>query len=256
MDERGPDDGRSDRRGPAPTTRLAGRDRGPGAILAAIVLFFAIAWIKPWPAPPIPLAPLPAPPTAAPPTPTADPLSDLKHHCQEPPGWRVYAHERWGGRSLRSWRSLEPAQAASGPLDPTIPIVPLGAAITSLGYCSPWNTDERPPAGAEVFAWRLEPRAGASATVIATAVPLRSLAPTRATVVAALYAPPAAAAPARSSPPVDGWAAGRWAFAVRAPGYERWWAIQIEVPPIPSGDLRIGAADPAGPADTGSATSP
>jgi hypothetical protein len=234
MDDREPADGRSDRRDPAPTTRLAGRDRGPGAIVVAIALFFAIAWIKPWPAPLIPLAPLPAPPTQPPPTPTADPLASLKHHCQEPPGWRVYAWERWGGRELRSWRSLEPATAASGPLDPVIPVVPLGAAISNLGYCSPWNTTERPPAGAVVSAWRVAAPAGGSAVASATPIALRSLAPSAPTVVAALYAAPAGRSD-RSSPPAGGWEAGRWVFAVRAPGFERWWAVQVQVPPADAG---------------------
>ncbi|MBA2720568.1 MAG: hypothetical protein H0U52_15205, partial [Chloroflexi bacterium] len=170
-----------DRRAPTPTIRLAGRGRGPGAVVALVAIFLAMAWIKPWPTA-APAAPrVPAGPTARPAQPTADPLSSLRYHCQEPSGWRVYARERWGGRELRSWRTMDPAWVASGPLDPAIPVAPLGAAISELGYCSPWRTSARPPEDATVTAWRLT-LASVSAGWRATPVELRATAPAPATV--------------------------------------------------------------------------
>src|SRR5829696_8782648 len=40
------------RRDRAPTIRLGSRDRGPGVLVGAVLVFLAIAWIKQWPAPP------------------------------------------------------------------------------------------------------------------------------------------------------------------------------------------------------------
>lgn len=219
-----------------PTIRLAGRGHGPSIVAVVVAVFLAIAWIKPWPAGAPRAAAIPAGPTRPPPEPTADPLSDLKYHCQEPSGWRVYARERWAGRALRSWRTMEPARAATGPLDPGIPVIPLGATIVNLGYCSPWNTAERPPAGAVVAAWRLtvrttDPRSGWDAA----AIELRATAPTPATVVASLFAPPARELDQDGSSADGIWAAGRWVFTVRGAGYERWWAIDVQLPGLPSG---------------------
>jgi hypothetical protein len=217
-----------------PTIRLAGGGHGPSIVVAVVAVFLAIAWIKPWPSAAPRAAVVPAGPTRPPPEPTTDPLSDLKYHCQEPPGWRVYARERWAGRALRSWRTMEPARAATGPLDPGIPVIPLGATIVNLGFCSPWNTAERPPAGATVAAWRLTARTDPRSGWDATPIELRATAPTPATEVAGLFAPPARGFDPGSSS-VDGiWAAGRWVFTVREADYERWWAIDVQLPGPPS----------------------
>ena len=53
-----------------------------------------------------------------------------------------------GEMTVRSWKSFVPAYGASGPPDPEIPMIPVGARIDALGYCSPWSDAERPPAGA------------------------------------------------------------------------------------------------------------
>ena len=228
--------------GPGPATiRLAGRGNGPSVVVAVVAVFLAVAWIKPWPAAAPRAAIVPAGPTRPPAEPTPDPLADLKYHCQEPSGWRVYARERWAGRALRSWRTMEPARVADGPLDPGIPVIQLGATIVNLGYCSPWNTAERPPVDATVAAWRLpavttDPRSGWEATPIE----LRATAPTPATVVAGLFAPPVSG-PDRAGPSRAGtWAAGRWVFTVRGADDERWWAIDIQLPGPPSGPVPPG----------------
>lgn len=229
---------RTGRAGPATTMRLAGRGHGPSAVVAVIGLFLAVAWIKPWPV----AAPAPPRGAAAPtiaPTSTPDPLSNLKYHCQEPSGWRVYARERWGGRLLRSWRTLDPARAATGPLDPAIPVVPLGASISSLGYCSPWNTLERPPAGAVVEVWRLTPAAGPAAGWSASQVRPGTSEPAPATILAGLFGPPAGSGGSERAASIS-WTTGRWVFAIRASGFERWWAIDIQPPALPSGQPPAG----------------
>lgn len=224
-----------------PTIRLAGRGHGPSVVVAVVAVFLAVAWVKPWPAAAPRAAIVPVGPTRPPAEPTPDPLSDLKYHCQEPSGWRVYARERWAGRALRSWRTMEPARVADGPLDPGIPVIPLGATIVNLGYCSPWNTAERPPAGATVAGWRLtarttDPRSGWEATPIE----LRATAPTPATVVAGLFAPPASRLD-RPGPSGEGtWSAGRWVFTVRGADYDRWWAIEVQLLAPPSAPIPVG----------------
>ncbi len=225
--------------GPATTIRLAGRGHGPSALIGAIALFLALAWIKPWPV----AAPGPTVGTAAPtatPTSTPDPLSNLKYHCQEPSGWRVYARERWGGRLLRSWRTLDPAHAATGPLDQGLPVVPLGASISSLGYCSPWNTVDRPPAGAAVEVWRLMPTAGGTAGWTAAKVHQGASEPVPATILAGLFDPPPLSGRSDDAGGPGGWAPGRWVFAIRTAGYERWWAVDIQPPASPSGGSPAG----------------
>jgi len=43
--------------------------------------------------------------------------------CLEPRLWLVASVERWRDQRISVWRAVEPATSASGPDDPTIPIV-------------------------------------------------------------------------------------------------------------------------------------
>jgi hypothetical protein len=236
--------------GAATTARLGGGGGGAGVVAALIAIFVAVALVKPWPGPG---APRPTPRLTVTPRVIAsvDPLAELRLHCQEPPGWRIYSQELWSTLTVRSWRSLEPAYRASGPLDPAIPIVPLAARIDALGYCSPWTPDQRPPDTARIDGWRIvipgrEADGGQFGPPVAATATLQPLESGWPSVLGALYRPPAdedhGAAGATAV-----WPDGRFVFAVRAPGYERWWAVDVEAPPLLPGsrpDASPGAASP------------
>ena len=156
----------------------------------------------------------------------------LRHHCEEPVGWRVYTSERWARLTVRSWKTIDPADGASDPLDPAIPIIPLAAQIDALGYCSPWTDPERPPADAVVNGWRLTPD-GSGVQPIAERIVLRPADPGWPSVLGALYGPPANRFDPNAIGTI-GWPSGRYVFEIRAPGFERWWGVDIEPPPITS----------------------
>jgi hypothetical protein len=228
--------------GVAITTRLGGRGRGPGIAAGLIAIFVAVALLKPWPDAGVP-RPTPRVIVAPVAVATLDPLAELRHHCQEPPDWRIYSQERWGNMTVRSWRTLQPAYRATGPLDPAIPIVPLGARIDALGYCSPWSPDQRPPDSALADAWQIatpgrEADGGNLGAPLATSLSLHPLEPGWPSVLGALYGPPVN----RFDPMVvetGGWPDGRFIFAIRAPGYQRWWGVDIELPTPQAGSSAV-----------------
>ena len=226
---------------PPVTVRLGSPGRGPGVAAALITVFVALALIKPWDGGPG--APRQTPRITAVPVeaPSIDPLAELRHHCQEPVGWRIYSHERWATLTVRSWKSFIPASIAEGPLDPVIPVIPLAAVIDGLGYCSPWTGAERPPDSARVRAWRIAPIVGR--TVVADSVPidLNAVDPGWPSVLGALYGPPVN----RFDPTIAdtvGWPGGRYVFAIQAPGFERWWGVEVEPPHV----VPSPAAQPGG----------
>ena len=280
MDERGQRDGRpsptrdgeewppGDRAEPgmrsaAPSLVQLGRaGRPPSILAAACVLFVAIAILKPWPdgaRPPAPIEQRPALGTPATPPPTADPLAELRSHCEQPLGWRVYSIERWADQTLRIWRSLQPAPSADDASDARIPVIPLGPAVELAGYCSPWDGQERPPAGSTLLAWSI--RTGGAGHP--TPIELNLVAPHPPSVLGALLGPPGTStsqtakpsrpAPAAGSPaqPSPGtvpnpsatsprgtaiWPSGRFVFELVGPAWQRWWAVDVPPP----------AATPAG----------
>ena len=211
------------------TVRLAPRGHGPDVVVVLIAVFVALAIVKPWdhgPAAPRPTPRLTAAPVAAP---SIDPLDVLRANCQEPPGWRIYSRERWAKLVVRSWKTVDPGYGASGPLDPEIPFVPLPAQIDALGYCSPWTGDERPPADAVVSAWRITLDRGYGTEPSAEMIRLQPADPGWPSELGALYGPPVN----RFDPSAIetlGWPGGRYVFAIRAPGFARWWGTDV-VPP-------------------------
>jgi hypothetical protein len=246
----------------APRTIQLGRaGRPPGVLALTIVLFVAIAIIKPWPQGVRPVVPIEPPRVVgalATPPPTADPLAELRSHCEQPLGWRVYSIERWADQTLRIWRSLEPALTATDPTDPRIPAIPLGPAVELVGYCSPWDGAERPPAGSTLVAWLVE---SGAATARGTPIELDLIAPRPASVLGGLFGSPAsrssaepgprAGSPATTSdrsPNAGGplgpgsstgtpgvvsiWPLGHFVFELAAPGWQRWWAIDIPAPTV------------------------
>lgn len=225
-----PDEAAEGRAGTPVTVRLGSGGRGPSTVAVLIAVFVALALVKPWswgdggaprPTPRVPAAPVSVP--------SADPLAALRAHCQEPIGWRMYSRERWARMTVRSWKSFAPAYGASGPLDPAIPVIPVGAKVDALGYCSPWSDGERPPAGADVSGWRVGADLGYGARPFAVSIVLQPVDPSWPSVLGALYGPPVNRFDPNAIETV-GWPAGRYVFAIRAPGYERWWGVDIEPP--------------------------
>jgi len=233
------------------SARLESRGRGPEIVAVLIAIFVGIALVKPWgngtsgeprPTPRVSIAPVAAP--------SVDPLAQLRRNCEEPVGWRVYTSERWGRLTVRSWKTVDPVHGATGPLDVTIPTVPLAAQIDALGYCSPWSDGERPPADSLVTGWRISSersRAGPEAVPIV----LESVDPSWPSVLGALYGPPVN----RFDPnaiEVIGWPGGRYVFVIQAGGFERWWGVDVEPPtflaPIDGDAPTPGVAPGGGPA--------
>ncbi len=232
-----------------PTVRIVARDRWPIAWAALMGLFLVGALLKPWQGPATGSSAFdeaatvaPAPDVSAGP----DPLAGLREHCQEPLGWRVYSLETWIGRPVRTWSSVEPVARSKGPVDPAIPVIRLGPFVDALGYCSPWRGAERPPADARITGWQV----AADDESDPTMVRLRVIEPDEPTVLGALFGGldgaaagpgstvgpvPSAAATSSgtgpgTSPAPTGWPAGRYVFALRAPDWERWWAVQVSRP--------------------------
>lgn len=256
-DERSPDERTEPgiRQAPPSLIQLGRAGRPPGILAAAFVLFIAIALVKPWPdvaRPPAPVEPRPVTGAEATPHPTADPLAELRSHCEQPLGWRVYSIERWTDQTLRIWRSLQPASAAIDATDPRIPAIPLGPAVELAGYCSPWDGPERPPAGSRLLAWSIQAGNG---TDRADPIHLDVVAPRPPSVLGALLAPatsippatrpdpgsgstPRPSAPIRSGPAASGqpdagiWPSGHFVFELSAPGWQRWWAVDIPPPAV------------------------
>lgn len=221
-------DGRPDAAPVLTSTGSAGW--GPLVFVALVVGGILLALVKPWDGPPdsSPSAAGPTtehgprratsgsatgPPTPAPATPS--PEQALAADCLAPPDWRVFTTERWLGGSVRAWTAVRPV-AASGPEDPTIPILPvIAVAVTGLGYCAPVTGAGRPAATGLVRQWRLD---GGRARPLAPA----TMRPDRPTILGALYRPPVGAVSAR---PPGGWADGRYVFDVDG----RWFGVEIRL---------------------------
>jgi hypothetical protein len=241
------------------TVRLGSGGRGPETVAILIAVFVALALVKPWAWGGNAGSPRPTPrvPAATANVPSADPLADLRAHCQEPNGWRIYSRERWARMTVRSWKSFAPASAASGPLDPGIPVIPIGAQVDALGYCSPWSDVERPPVGINVTGWRIGTDLGYGGGPLAVTIALHPVDPGWPSVLGALYGPPVN----RFDPTIvdtAGWPAGRYVFAIRAPGYERWWGVDV-VPPgeiVPPGGVAPRDDPGPTPASDGARASP
>jgi hypothetical protein len=206
---------------PVPTTRLRDRGRLPGAAAALVVGLVLVAIVKPWGSPDVPSSPaLPAQvadasPATRTPRPSPDDRAELREHCFDPIGWRVFAREEGDRRTTRSWKSVDPVPTARGPRDARIPSVLVAAErIPALGYCAPARHGTSPPITATLAIWRLEPD-GTRVTRLRT----RRFLPSRETILGGLYA----AGPSST----DTWTSGRYVFAVRSEGYERWWAVDV-----------------------------
>lgn len=254
-----------------PTVQLGKHGREPIILFGIGAAFLVGALLKPW-APPPTSRPLVQAPTAQPSHPPAsagtDPLAGLRAECDEPQGWRVYSREPFLRQVVRVWRSVEPAGSASGPLDPAIPVVPVGPRNLALGYCAPWTGPERPPDGSDLTVWR-ENAAGAgsprgsggtggtggtaghaadgsdeAAAVTATPITIERLVPASPSMLGGLYLD-AGGDPPGSASGVGGWPAGQYVFAIRAPGWQRWWSVDVSGPHARTADGQPAVATPS-----------
>jgi hypothetical protein len=216
---------------PSPLRGPAGPDLRP--IVALILAFLALAYVKPWVgAGPSRAGGGAAPETAdrptqavavATPTPSQDPTAAF---CIGPTGWLVFDIDRWRDRTIRSWRAFVPARDL--PVDPAaLPVVPVPAeAVLGLGYCAPSQDDDPPPPGATLALWELEP----DGSTRPMALPERQL-PATPTANGIVLAPPAG--PERPTVGAS-WPSGRYMFALRDPrsGWSRWWVVEVSILPI------------------------
>ena len=226
------------------------RDSRLSTAVGVVAVLVGLAILKPWGV----AAPSPSrAPRLATPTPvvvTPEPTADVSAEglaspiCLGAGGWRVVSRETWETQDVRVWRAIEPAPAATGPLDPVIPSVPIVAVeLTALGWCAPAYGPAKPVGPATVSAWWVEGG-------VATALLLEQLQPaTGVTPLAALYLPlggcptnlrcaaPGASpggGPAASSPPGGGaWTTGRVVFhwVDEGAGTEAWLAADISIIP-------------------------
>lgn len=226
---------------PTRTTRLGGPDPAPGRLIAVIAVALVVALLKPWPtgesAPRTSgLSPRPAASPTATPRPTSDPRADLRLHCHEPSGWRVYAHESWHRGFIRTWRQIQPATEATGPLDAALPVVRVPDRVTALGYCAPWQGSDRPPADARLTVWLVLEDDDADDAV--AALELVHVAPADETTLGGLFTPASVGLWFGEPDPehVGGrmeapWPVNRYAFALQSATWERWWVVRVGGPP-------------------------
>ena len=221
---------------PSPLRGPAGPDLRP--IVALILVFLGLAFVKPWAGPEpsgaggratLGTAIRPTQAVAGPtPTSTPEPSQDpTAAFCIGPTGWLVFDVDRWRDRTIRSWRAFVPAR--NRPADPAaLPVVPVPAeAVLGLGYCAPSQGDDPPPAAATLALWVLGP----DGSTRPMALPERRL-PAAPTANGIVLAPPAGPG---DRPAADAsWPSGRYLFALRDPNssWSRWWVVEVSILPI------------------------
>jgi len=191
-------------------------------VVGALIL---LAFYKPWGTgsrtPPV-SAYLSAatPQVSATPRPTTE-LDMVAGFCLEPSGWRVYSSERWGGQQVRSWTAMTPIDAATGPTDPRIPVVPVvSQAVLAMGFCAPISGPDKPPADATDHIFRLTATIvdGEPITRAEVLAPIRVAPEERPSYLGAAYAPLAG----------PSWLDGVYVVHVQGDGFSRWFGIQVE----------------------------
>ena len=166
---------------------------------------------------------------------SADP-ADLSVTCGSPSGWRVATLQEWIGRPtpIRSWIAVDPVEAA-GPLDPSVPFVPVATdVVVAIGYCSPLDDARRPPEVTETSIWAV----GDGAALPLTPVPIE---PPRPNALGGLWDP----SPELGGTTAPGWPPGRYVIEISSPSgtFDRWLGLEIEnlqalhASPLPSPGL-------------------
>jgi hypothetical protein len=203
-------------------------------LVAALVL---LAVVKPWSigSPAASTRPRVATQAAAVPTPqrTDDSAEGLAGPvCLGAGAWRVASLEAWRTQDVRVWRAIEPVGSAIGPLDPTIPSVPIVAVeLQALGYCAPSFGPDKPVGPATVEAWSV-------GGTEAAALRLQQVRPVRGnTPIAGMYVPieacptpPACRSPISRDVPLA-WQSGLYVFHWHDAGVDRdaWFAADVTI---------------------------
>lgn len=203
------------------------------------IAVLAVAILKPWgwgssePSAPVFLA------TAAVVAPTPVPTEDRTAEglaapiCLGAGGWRVTSLETWRTQDVRVWRAIEPIEGATGPLDPTIPSVPIVAfRLVALGWCAPAFGPGMPIGPADVAAWSIQGGAVATQIDLSQVRPADGVTP-----IAALYVPlslcpePTICAPLLPAPAPRPWTNERVVFRYRDASADRsvWFAADITI---------------------------
>jgi hypothetical protein len=219
---------------------LGPRTRGPGGLIAVVVIGLLLAVLKPWagfaPAGPgagaggsrafgpagttsTAVAPSAAAPSPTPRDQAALARAAVNAECNQPSGWRLYDIDRWRGKPIHVWLAIEAVRAA-GPLDPAIEVLPVVAStVDALGFCAPVvGSVPSPRSDGSVQIWRLSTPAGSgTATRTATSLPVQRVSPVLEpgveTALGGLYSAPRGAADG-----TGGWAPGTYVVSV-----DGWW---------------------------------
>lgn len=167
--------------------------------------------------------------------------------------WRIVTLGDFGRWTVRTWIAITPV-AASGPADPAIPDLSLGASdVAGLGACAPSTSPVAPGRASRIVeAWRRGP--GGVTTATATTTPPVGTGPPGATAtetaasyqrvtLAQLDSPPSGGLPSTQLTPTSvtelsrpvpaaqrgRWPAGRYVLLLGSPdvGGDRWIAVDI-----------------------------
>lgn len=221
---------------------LGPRTRGPGGLIAVVVIGLFLAVLKPWagfdpagsgagagasggfgrtgPAIASAVAELSAAtPSPTPRDPAAIARAAVDAECNQPSGWRLYDIDRWRGKPIHVWLAIEAIRAA-GPLDPAIEVLPVVATtVDALGFCAPVvGSVPSPRSDGSVQIWRLSSIAGSgAATRTATSLPVHRVSPVLEpgveTALGGLYSVPRSVGDG-----TGGWAPGTYIVSV-----DGWW---------------------------------
>lgn len=220
------DSGPDDERVELTVTRVKAPRSAPrlAAAMWLVAAFVVLAVLKPWGGGgrvEATLRPDVAAPMEVTPAPTEDRTATglAVETCLGSGAWQIASLETWQERDVRVWRAIEPLTAASGPLDPRIPAVPVVAdVLTGLGWCAPAYGADQPVGPARVRAWLV-------VDGVAQSVTLRQVQPRDGiTPIAALYLPASGA-----------WTSGLVVFqyADTGTGASSWFAADLGIPQPP-----------------------
>jgi len=232
-----------------PIARIGGRGRTLEACVAVVAAVLAIAIAKPWAALDGSSRGAPdrlptgsaagvasvsravAPGSTVAPAATATGAGAASGVCLSPQGWRLVVDQSLVGYRTRDWIAAVPA-AASGPLDPAIPVLRVVATqVSALGYCAPSESAVAGELPRRMTIWQLVRGGGRAVPMLRTTVPVGGLG------VAAAY--PASASAVGPSPPADvrralDWPPGRYILQVGAGNdgaRDRWLTVALQPEP-------------------------
>ena len=208
------------------------------AVIATIILVIVVA--KPWQSPEDragsggPTAP-PRPSAGASVAPSPSGSDDpaalrVAAFCLSTRSWLVATSERTVGNAgeqrIRVWRVIEPASAATGPDDPTIPEISIvSEGLTELGWCAPLLGDEGPSPPVDMTTWIRTP-AGARPVMLDSSRPQSDRTP-----YGAMYRPPGKGPSSKAA----SWPDAVYVFRYHeADGRDRWFAIDVETRQVAS----------------------